>query len=77
MPMATCKLLVKQRFITLFNNRWSCKQVDEEKNIEQLLCFCPAQNFKSFQTLESYSLPNLADIQGVSMRNPITHELGK
>ncbi|XP_070075503.1 uncharacterized protein [Drosophila takahashii] len=96
MPIATCKLLLKQRLYTLSNNRWntiptchtsrltwgtharrlglssydycrSCKQIEEEENIEHLLCFCPAHNLKRFQTLGSYTLPNLAAIQGTSI----------
>jgi len=46
----------------------SCKQIDEEESIEHLLCFCPAHNLKRFQTLDSYTLPNLAAIQGVSIQ---------
>jgi len=114
MPMASCKLLLRQRLYTLSNNRWnsistchnsrltwpncnskrtktllqcsredistlvnaltghcligthavrlglsnhdfcrSCKQIDEEESIEDLLCFCPAHNLKRFQTLGS------------------------
>jgi len=118
MPMATCRLHLRQRLYTLSNNRWnsistchnstltwpnynskrlkallqcsredistllnahrlglsnhdfcgSCKQIDEEESIEHLLCFCPAHNLKRFQTLGSYTLPNLAAIQGVSIQ---------
>jgi len=46
----------------------SCKQIDEEESIEHLLCFCPAHNLKRFQTLGSYTLPNLAAIQDVSIQ---------
>jgi len=46
----------------------SCKQIGEEESIEHLLCFCPANNLKRFQTLGSYTLPNLAAIQGVSIQ---------
>jgi len=114
MPMATCKLLLRQRLYTLSNNRWnsistwtktllqcsrediftllnaltghcligthalrlglsyhdfcrSCKQIDEEESIEHLLSFCPAHNLKRLQTIGSYTLPNLAAIQGVSI----------
>ncbi|XP_044248759.1 uncharacterized protein [Drosophila takahashii] len=96
MPIATCKLLLKQRLYTLSNNRWntiptchtsrltwgtharrlglssynycrSCKQIEEEENIEHLLCFCPAHNLKRFQTLGRYTLPNLAAIQVTSI----------
>jgi len=45
----------------------AAKQIDEEESIEHLLCFCPAHNLKHFQTLGSYTLPNLAAIQGVSI----------
>jgi len=45
----------------------SCKQIYEEENIEHLLCFCPTHNLKRFQTLGSYTLPELAAIQGVSI----------
>jgi len=44
-----------------------CKQIDEEESTEHLLCFCPAHNLKRFQTLGSYTLPNLVAIQGVSI----------
>jgi len=46
----------------------SCKQIDEEESIEHLLCFCPAHNLKRFQTLGSYTLPNLAAIQDVRLQ---------
>jgi len=46
----------------------SSKQIDEEESIEHLLCFCPEHNLKRFQTLGSYTLPNLAAIQGVSIQ---------
>jgi len=45
----------------------SCKQIDEEENIEHLLRFCPAHNYKRLQTLGRYTLPKLAAIQGVSI----------
>jgi len=46
----------------------SCKQIDEEESIEHLLCFSPAHSLKRFQTLGSYTLPNLAAIQGVNIQ---------
>jgi len=46
----------------------SCKQIEEGESIEHLLCFCPAHNLKRFQTLGSYTLPNLADIKVVSIQ---------
>jgi len=44
----------------------SCK--NEEESIERLLCFCPSHNLSRFQTLGSYTLLNLAAIQGVSIQ---------
>jgi len=49
----------------------NCKQIDEEESIEQLLCLCPAQSLKSFQTLGSYTLPKLAAIQVVNIQKPL------
>jgi len=46
----------------------SCKQIDEEESIEHLLCFCPAHSLKRFQTLGSYTLPNLAAIQDLGIQ---------
>jgi len=99
MPMATCKLHLRQRLYTLSNNRWNListchnyrltwpnynskrrkpllqrsrediSTLSEEESIEHLLCFCRAHYLKHFQILGSYTLPNLAAIQGVSIQN--------
>nr|XP_044248538.1 uncharacterized protein LOC123002436 [Drosophila takahashii] len=45
----------------------SYKQIEDKENIEHLLCFCPAHNLNRFQRLGSYTLPNLAAIQGTSI----------
>jgi len=98
MPMATCKLNLRQRLYTLSNNRWNListchnsrltwpnynskrrktllqrsrediSTLSEEESIEHLLCFCRAHNLKHFQILGSYTLLNLAAIQGVSIQ---------
>jgi len=64
-----CLLETHVRRLGLSNHDYcrSCKQIDEEESTEHFLCFCPAHNFKRLQTLDSYKLPNLADIQGVSI----------
>jgi len=45
----------------------SWKQTVEEESIEYLSCFCWVHNLKRFQTLGSYTPPNLADIQIVNI----------
>jgi len=58
---------LRQRLYTLSNNRWN--SISTCHNSRQfLLRFCSAHNLKRFPTLGSYTLPNLAAIEGVSIQ---------